>query len=237
MDVANQRLPGLEAVEQRDRTGAWPAHVYPGELQAWAVVYQTLFRRSPDAEAIVTVDGSTRRVTHHSVEALANEPLKPMYREVILVGTLHMIDTAEGKRRFQVGNEDADLVFELGAEPVELIDPFRWKRVRAHALWQVGSRRGRLQQPLELTEEPMGIQVVRELEAPNWVVELLKQIESYADLDAGWNGRNSRNCRDSKRHSSRWPERGPRLRDSRRCVAAQVCRVRALAMAWLFRCS
>src|SRR5260370_31912149 len=39
----------LEAVEEYDRTGAWPPYVYPGGLQAWAEVYQTLFRRSSGA--------------------------------------------------------------------------------------------------------------------------------------------------------------------------------------------
>jgi hypothetical protein len=182
----------LEAVQQHERTGSWPGHVYGGELQAWADVYQSLFRKSSDAEAIVTVDGDTQRITRHDVEALAREPKRPMYREVILIGDLHLIDTAEGRQRYQIGNDDADLVFELGVEPIETIDPFRWKRVRAHALWEVGTRRGRLQEPLALTEEPRGIQVLRELEAPNWVLTLLKQIESYTDLTLNWNDRGSR---------------------------------------------
>ncbi len=176
----------LEAVEEYDRTGAWPPYVYPGELQAWAEVYQTLFRRSSGAEAVVSVDGRDRRVTHSSVEALAREPIRPLYREVVLIGTLHLIDS-EGKRRFQIGNKDADLSFDLGDDPVEVIDPFRWKRVRAHALWEVGSRRGILREPLEQTEEPMGIEVLRELDAPDWVVGLLERTESFKELPAGWN--------------------------------------------------
>jgi hypothetical protein len=101
-----------------------------------------------------------------------------------LIGLLHLIDSA-GKRRFQIGNDDADLTFELGNEPLSSVDPFRWSRVRAHALWEVGSRRGILQEPLALTDEPMGIQIIREVDAPDWVVAQLRRTESFKSPKAG----------------------------------------------------
>jgi hypothetical protein len=70
----------LEAVEEYNRVGHWPPYMYVGELQGWAEVYQTLFRHASNAEAVVSVDGINRRVTHSSVEALAREPARPQYR-------------------------------------------------------------------------------------------------------------------------------------------------------------
>jgi len=181
----------LNAVDHHNRTGVWPPYVYPGELQAWGSVYTSLMRRVATAEAEVTVDGVTNRITQHAVEALSKEPLRPMYREVILIGQLHLIDSAEDHRRFQIATTDADLTFDL-VEPIETIDPFRWKRVRAHALWEVGTRRGRLLEGLQVSEKPMSIQVIRELEAPDWVVAMLQRIDAFTQLESGWNGPGSR---------------------------------------------
>src|SRR5260370_31220417 len=68
----------LEAVEEYDRTGAWPPYVYPGGLQAWAEVYQTLFRRASGAGAVGGRDGPGRPGARSHVGNLAREPIRPL---------------------------------------------------------------------------------------------------------------------------------------------------------------
>jgi hypothetical protein len=187
----------LEGLDEFARTGRWPRHIYPGERQAWAEVYGSLFRTDKSASAFVSVNGAEpRRVDTLIKEEMARAPRQPIYEEIDLVGDLHLIE-AKFSPRFQIKTEDLDLTFELTNEMLAAVDDLRWQRVRTKALWEVGSKRAKLTSLPEATDEPAGIKQRREIAIPEWFLIERSRIASFASLQDGWAGEASSRIRPS----------------------------------------
>jgi hypothetical protein len=194
VDAVTRHLDGLDDFI---RTGQWPRHMYPGERQAWADVYGSLFRGDLGASALVSVNGGeARRVDTAVREELAREPITPAYEEVQVVGSLHLIEV-EVSPRFKIRTEDVDLSFELTAEIQPEVDGLRWRRVRARALWEVGSNRAKLIGSLELSADPAGVVTTRQIEVPKWISVEATRISDLARLPDGWGGSESKRVKPS----------------------------------------
>lgn len=176
----------LKGLDEYTRTGRWPPHIYPGERQAWAEVYGSLFRTDKNAVALVSVNsGEPRRIDMSTRDELSREPRAPTYEEIDLVGDLHLIEM-KFSPRFQIKAEDLDLTFELADQMRAAVDGLRWQRVRAKALWEVGSKRATLTSAPQPTGEPSGIKDRRAIDVPEWLMRERGRIMSFADLHDGW---------------------------------------------------
>jgi hypothetical protein len=135
---------------------------------------------------LVSVNGAEPRRIDTSVrDELNREPRTPTYEEIELVGDLHLIEM-KFSPRFQIKAEDLDLTFELTDEMRPAVDALRWQRVLARALWEVGSKRGRLTSLPEPTSAPTGIRERRAVNVPEWVTRERSRIVSFANLHHGW---------------------------------------------------
>lgn len=189
---ANDRSVTVEAVTRHiaglseyARTGRWPPFIYPGERQAWGDAYRALVGRT-QAVVRVAIDGiEVARVNRGVVDALEQVPATPEYREVRVVGQLHLIEV-DLHPRFYIRTPDLDLHFILTDEIRDVVDRHRWRRVRAHARWEVGSNRAQLIGDLVESDELAGVTVVGEVEVPGWVATQVERIRRFGTFADGW---------------------------------------------------
>jgi hypothetical protein len=182
----------LDAIRLRQETGNWPVGMYRGELEAWGEFYSSVLGGLDRASVEVSDGVADRQVDRTLVAALKEAHPEPEYRRISCVGSLHMIEVKK-RPQFRIDTEEVDLMFEVEeSEVLSVVDPLRWQRVQARAIWEVGTNRARLSGPLELSEAPAGVVVEEEVELPGWVTEQFQRLESLKDLRQGWEGPASR---------------------------------------------
>lgn len=173
----------LEGLVDYRRTGRWPSHIYLGERQAWAELYRSVVRHDDSVAEVAWNGADPLRVDNVAVAAMAQEPTEPTFSRITCIGDLHMIEV-ERNPRFRINTEEIDLVFDLADDILVRIDPLRWRRVRAEALWEQGTNRARLIGGIEETDEPAGVTVLGEVAVPSWVTNQLERITRLAGLPA-----------------------------------------------------
>jgi hypothetical protein len=182
VEAVGRHLAGLSEYE---RSGRWPPFIYPGERQAWGEAYRSLVGRSPAIVRVAIDDQEVARVNRGLVDALEQVPVTPEYRDVVVVGELHLIEV-EVQPRFHIRTPDLDLHFNLTDDIRDLVDRHRWRRVSAQARWEVGSNRAQLVGDLVESDEPAGVTVVGEVEVPGWVATQVERIRRFGTLADGW---------------------------------------------------
>ncbi len=190
-DISNLAVTRhLDALRHYERTGAWPLAMYQGELQAWGDFYTSILGGHERATVEVRASGEPLRIDRVRATALIDAAPEPEYRRVTCIGELHMIEVAK-KPKFRINTEETDLVFDLPEDALLIVDPLRWRRVRAEAIWQVGTNRARLAGTLEPSNEPAGITVEEDVTYPAWVNDQLERIAGFQTLRAGWSSARS----------------------------------------------
>jgi hypothetical protein len=184
----------LDALRAHQDTGSWPPGIDAGELDAWAAFYTAAFARDATASVDVAVDGTQVRVDAATVRIFREAQPEKRYRRIACTGLLHMIEVEpDHNPRFRINAESMDLVFELTPGLRDVVDPLRWNRVRAEALWEVGSNRASLAGEIRLSADPPGVEIL-DPEAPRapWLSEQTQRLASFANAQPGWDGPGSR---------------------------------------------
>ncbi len=184
----------LDGLREYERSGTWPQSLHQGELQAWGDFYSAILGNHERAYADVTVGGESLRVDRVKATILVDASPAPEFRRVTCVGELHMIEVSN-KPKFRINTEEIDLVFDLPDDALLVVDPLRWQRVRAEAIWQVGTNRARLAGVLEPTNEVAGVTIEEEVRYPAWVGDQLERIGGFRSLPTGWGGTQSQTLR------------------------------------------
>ncbi len=174
----------LVGTEQYRSTGRWPNELYQGELEAWGDFYAKILTGEHSLVEIKTPDGEYR-IDKVIATALSEAQQPAEVRRITCVGRLHMIEV-EKQPRFRINTEEIDLIFDLPDDSLLVVDPMRWQRVRAEAIWQVGTRRAELVGSLEPTDAPAGVTVEEEMPFPAWVNDQVERLTRLGGLRAGW---------------------------------------------------